>query len=463
MKKLFVAVTFFFCASVQAETVDVTTHSGVLVGKVENGIHVFNGVPYAKPPVGELRWRPPQPTVWTGKRQAFEFALPCLQPTYADRVNGGGVSGESSEDCLYLNLWTKADNEKAPVMVWLYGGGGVVGAGSVPTYDGSAFARDGVVLITINYRLGALAGFAHPALTQEARAKGEPFGNYHLLDAIAALQWARKNAEAFGGDPDNIIVFGESAGATMTANLLTSPLAKNTFDKAIVESTGSLPTPGTPLNVAEQRGVALMAELGLSEKASLADMRALPARDIISQGRLGRGIRTIIDGSIKTQSIMEAFAAGQENDVPFILGTNSDEGRLMGTQKVASFAQDGAPVWQYFFDYVPNAFREAQPNGAPHAAEIPYVFDTLAKSRGAERMSEKDFAVAAGMHSCWVAFVKMPRESKEIRCADGFVWPARSDANQKTVALLQATFSLGRADDLRSPPNGAEPGPTSRP
>ncbi len=468
-RSLFITLCFiFFAFPAIAEPAKVKTRSGILVGNSAGNINVYKGVPYAKAPVGKLRWQPPQAVNWTGEKPASEFSLPCLQRTYPDRVNGGGVKGDSSEDCLTLNIWAPKEANNAPIMLWIFGGGGVVGAGSVPTYDGSKFANNGIILVTINYRLGALAGFAHPSLTQEAKANegaGEQgFGNYHLLDAMASLRWIKTNASAFGGNENNITVFGESAGATITANLVTSPMARGLFDKAIIQSTGSLPAPATALKRAEELGVKAMAALNLPKNASVDAMRNIPAWDIIGNRETGRGVRTILDGYVKAQSIADSFADGNAIDVPMIIGTNSDEGRLRGTQMVATYAQSGAPVFQYFFDYVPDWRRQEQPNGAPHAAEIPYVFNNLELDRRiGERATAKDKTVATNMHSCWVAFAFMPTNSTEINCAEGFKWPARTDANKKTVAILQQRFSLGQANELRSPPNGAEPGPTSRP
>ncbi|MGH1471418.1 MAG: carboxylesterase/lipase family protein [Cellvibrionaceae bacterium] len=452
----------------KVKSVNVVTHSGELAGyqiKTPALINVFKGVPFAKPPVGDLRWMPPKPIHWKGVRDAKTFSLPCLQRTNTDGSwNGAGVKGDSSEDCLYLNIWAPANSKKAPIMLWVYGGGGVMGAGSVPTYNGEAFARDGIILVTVNYRLGALGGFSIPALTAEAKQTQEGFGNYHLLDVVAALRWIKDNAEVFGGDQNNIILFGESAGATITANLVTSPIAKGLFEKAIIQSTGSLPTPATTLEDAEKRGVEAMSNLGFSGSLTSEQLRKIPAEKIIMDRKIGRGVRTILDSRIKTQSILESFSSGNENDVAMIIGTNSDEGRLRGTQLVATYAQGGEPVWQYFFDYVPDWRRKEQPNGAPHAAEIPYVFDTVDHDRRAgKNMTAKDKAVAKRIHSCWVAFAKLPAGSTTIDCADGFKWPARTDENNKTVAILQEFPSLAHADELRSPPNGAEPGPTSRP
>jgi len=462
--KLLVLLATLVAQAAVAAPPRATTSSGVLRGESVGGINVFKGVPYAQPPLGELRWAPPRPIKWNGERAATRFALPCLQITNADgRPNGAGVTGASSEDCLYLNVWTPANARGAPVMLWIYGGGGTMGSGSVATYHGDAFARDGVMLVTINYRLGMLAGFAHPALTKAVQP-GEGFANYHLLDAMAALRWIKDNAASFGGDPHNVTVFGESAGATITANLLTSPQATGLFDKAIVQSTGSLPTPATPLEKAEEQGVAALTALGLpGADTTLAQMRSLPAAAIIGNRAAARGERTILDGRVKTQSILESFAGGSAIDVPMIIGTNSDEGRLRGTQQVATYAQSGAPVWQYFFDYVPDWRRPDQPNGAPHAAEIPYVFDTVTADRtGGSRMTDKDKAVAKRIHSCWVAFAKAPLTARVLDCADGFSWPARTEENERTVAIFQEHPTLGRATELRSPPNGAKPGPTSR-
>ena len=447
-----------------AEPIRATTTSGPVIGRVENGIHVFRGIPYAQPPVGDLRWKPPQPIRWTEDRQADVFGAPCLQQSGPEgRPNAGGVVGSSSEDCLYLNVWAPAQvGQDAPIMLWLYGGGGVMGSGSVPAYEGEAFARDGVVLVTINYRHGSLAGFAHPALTREAGADGL-VGNYHLMDALAAIDWIRANAASFGGDAENLTIFGESAGATMVANLVASPHARGRFAKAIIQSSGSLPTPAPTLQRAEEIGSGIATALGLpGAEATAEQLRALPAERLMPNRQSGFGLRTVLDGKIMNASIMDTFVAGQAADIPLIIGTNSDEGRLSGTQRVAALAMSGAPVWQYFFDYVPDWRRPEQPNGVPHAGEIPYVFDTLAHDRAGARMTPADHAVAARVHSCWVAFAKSTTGARSLTCVDGFEWPARSLENQEAVALFATTSVLGQASELRSPPNGAAPGPTSR-
>lgn len=443
----------------------VETTSGTLRGTAAGDTLVFKGVPFASPPVGDLRWRAPQPMAWEGVRSAAMFGPACPQPLTGDgSPNLGGYAGPVFEDCLTLNIWTPKDASNAPVMVWLFGGGGVVGAGNVPTYHGDAFARDGVMLVTVNYRLGGLGGWAHPALTAEKA--GGPNANYALMDAIAALRWVKGNAARFGGDPNNLTLFGESAGATMTANLVTSPIAKGLFEKAIFQSTGSLPTPGTPLDRAEALGARSAAALGLND-ATAEQLRALPVERLLSDRAAGFGLRTIIDGAVKRASIMDTFAAGEENDVLLMLGTNSDEGRLVGTQRIATYAERGAPVFQYFFDYVPQALRERNPNGAPHAGELPFVFDTLATLRapGGEDSgvaTAEDQEVADLVHACWVAFAKAPLDATQLDCGDRFTWPARSAGNDHAAAWLGANPRMVPADSLRSPPNGAEPGRTWR-
>jgi para-nitrobenzyl esterase len=467
MKRIAPALLFGLLAACQSvESFEdsaprVATTSGMLVGETLHGRSVFKGVPFAQPPVGELRWAPPQAMPWQGELVATEFGQPCLQPTPADgRPNGGGVSGPSSEDCLYLNIWAPVDAKSAPIMLWLYGGGGTMGAGSVSTYDGGNFARDGVILVTANYRHGVLAGFAHPAV--EA-ANGATDANFHLLDSIAALKWVKDNAAALGGDANNITLFGESAGATIVANLVTSPAATGLFQKAIIESTGSLPTPGTSLERAQELGAAFATAHGLPGKdATIEQLRAIPAEAILADSATRGGLRTIIDRATKTQSIMDAFSAGAAMDIPMIIGTNSDEGRLSGTQRVATHAMTGAPVFQYFFDYVPEVRRADNPNGAPHATEIPFVFDTLSIDRRINgNVTKEDQGVADYNHACWVAFAQQAVSSRIIACP-GFDWPARTEANGQTVAIFQTMPSLGKAPDLRSPPNGAPPGPTSR-
>ena len=264
-----------------ATPVKATIDSGVIVGESADSVNVFRGVPFAKPPVGELRWKAPQlPDTWPGERAAVAFEPPCPQPVNIDQKtsNGGGVAGVQSEDCLYLNVYAPANAKKAPVVVWLYGGASYLGAGHLGSYNGTANAKNGVITIPINYRLGSLGTFSHPALTKE----GGETGGYALMDAIAAVQWAKRNAAAFGGDPTNITVAGQSAGAAMVVNLLSIPSAKGLFEKAVIES-GALLRPGTPLAKAEEDGAKAATALDLPGKdATAAQLRSVSAQTLVA-------------------------------------------------------------------------------------------------------------------------------------------------------------------------------------
>lgn len=429
-----------------AEPARVKIDSGALVGVADGGVQVFRGVPFAKPVVGALRWQPPQrPDPWSGDKDATRSGLPCPQPMNADgSPNGGGAKGPYAEDCLTLNVFAPKNARNAPVMVWLYGGAGYLGDGSLPTYDGSAFARDGVVVVTINYRLGMLGNFAHPALSKAAKP-GEPLANYALMDAIAALEWVQRNAAAFGGDKNNVTLFGQSAGGAMVSSLLSSPAAKGLFHKAIVQSGASLDSPLT-LAQGEEAGVKTAAALGLAQPATAADLRAVPADKIVATQAARQGVRGVRDGKIKTVSTREALTNHTDIDVPIIVGSNSGENASAGAKALADLAAGGkGAAWQYFFTYVPDWKQTRQPQGAVHSDEIPFVYSTLRNSsRLGPNTTPKDQAVADQVHSCWVAFAKMPAASKTISCAGGFNWPAHTPEND-TVALFGDTPSLGKA------------------
>ena len=454
-------------------TPTVKINSGLLSGTEQAGALVFRGVPFAAPPVGDLRWSAPHRAAsWTGVRAADHFSAICPQPMNANgTANAGGASGKPDEDCLYLNLWAPKAAKGAAVMVWVHGGGNVTGAGSLGPYDGTAFARDGVILVTINYRLGALGFFAHPALTAAAKP-GEPLISYGLMDQIAALEWVKRNIAAFGGDPAKVTVFGESAGGADILALLATPKAKGLFARAIVESGGGWSAP-VPLAKREQQGEALMQSLGLPAAAGLQQIRGLAAATIAAKPT-GDGGGVGIDGRLLTQSPAQAFARGRQNPVPLIIGSNSYEASLIKTEggpnpailagapdalkaayadeptdadKTDALFTDGVmgapahwlagrakgPVWLYYFPYVLKPMRAAL-KGAPHAFEIPYVFDSW-DHLGALAMGLKPDAEAQGvtrmMHGCWISFAK----TGTPQCPEKQPWPAFTNANDTLLRL----------------------------
>ena len=319
------------------------TADGAVQGTVANDVIAFKGIPFAAPPVGPLRWRPPQPVAaWSGVRQATSFVHDCMQ------VNSpySGLTVTPSEDCLYLNVWRPLNSTgaKLPVMVWIYGGAYVVGGTSPLGSDGTQFAKRGVVLVTLNYRLGRFGFFAHPALTAAGAQSGEPLANYGYMDQIAALKWVQRNIANFGGDPGNVTVFGESAGGESIHNLLTSPMATGLFAKAIVESgngrvdqyygrtlTRNAATVGAS---AEEQGTTFAGEFGIngSDANALAALRALSADQVLdsldgSSLNAPHSLATfsggpIIDGKLVVDEPENQYKNGQFSKVPLMLGVN---------------------------------------------------------------------------------------------------------------------------------------------
>ena len=261
--------------------------SGPISGKVEDGVRIFSGIPYAAPPVGELRWKPPQPIAsWKQVRNSTVFGPSCPQPTQQD-------AGKFSEDCLYLNVWTTAKSpaERLPVMVWIHGGAFNIGSGSQPEYDGRNLAGKGVVVVTINYRLGPLGFLVHPLLSKESAQ--DTSGNYGLLDQIAALKWVQRNIAAFGGDPDRVTIFGESAGSKSVTLLMISPLSAGLFQRAIAESGGPMigseylnPAYDGNMAKASKRGQELASKLGCGNTEDV--LAAMPRQVCAGPGRSGR-------------------------------------------------------------------------------------------------------------------------------------------------------------------------------
>ncbi|HWX54373.1 MAG TPA: carboxylesterase/lipase family protein [Verrucomicrobiae bacterium] len=293
-------------------------------------VRVYRGIPFAAPPVGELRWKAPQPPAsWQGTREAKDFANACPQTPYPSGSLYQSKLPSMSEDCLYLNVWTAAKSaaEHRPVMVWIHGGGFTRGSAASTAYDGEVLSRKGVVVVTINYRLGVFGFLAHPELTAESGHHAS--GNYALLDQIAALQWVRKNIAAFGGDPDRVTIFGESAGSWAVNALMASPLAKGLFHRAIGESGASF-SPMRTLAESEKAGEKFAAALGVTQD-TLKALRAKSTDEILKAGDAPT-VRPAVDGWVLPQDIYTIFAQGKQNDVPLLIGNNADEGTSLAPQ-----------------------------------------------------------------------------------------------------------------------------------
>ena len=308
-----------------AETLSLEGGSLAVPAAGANGVRAYKGIPYAAPPVGQLRWRPPQPVPpWDGVRPASRFGPNSLQGVVWGDIDPY-VCGVS-EDCLTLNVWTPAapqGSRRLPVMVWIHGGGFVVGSGSEPRYDGTRLAARGIVVVTLNHRLNALGFLAHPELTAESEHRAS--GNYGMLDLVAALQWVRRNIATFGGNPGEVTIAGESAGSEAVSALMASPLAKGLFARAIGESGAMFATPSrapASRDKAEAAGVAFMRKVGAK---TLTELRAAPAEAILAAAP-GLGCRPIVDCYFLPKPPAEIFAAGQQSDVPLMAGWNKDEG-----------------------------------------------------------------------------------------------------------------------------------------
>ncbi len=322
-------------ARAQIREADVT--GGRVAGVAANGLVSFKGIPFAAPPVGVLRWKAPQPVkAWTGVKDASKFGASCMQDAMFPRVFGGPT--EMSEDCLYLNVWTpaKAAGDALPVMVWMHGGGFVGGQTGVPLYDGTKLAEKGVVLVSVAYRLGAFGFLAHPDLSRES---GKGSGNYGLQDQIAGLQWVKANIAKFGGDPNRVTIFGESAGGISVSMLAASPAAKGLFQRAISESGGSFGSAKytneggvnvPPLKVAETTGKTFLEKLGAKD---IGAGREIPAEKILAAQGTGMGgppvFWPVFDGDVLPGDQYELYQARKFNDTPVLIGTNSDEGALV--------------------------------------------------------------------------------------------------------------------------------------
>ncbi len=414
-------------------------------GKAD-GVRVFRGIPYAAPPVGELRWRAPRPVArWEGVRKADAFGPICMQAA------GTAQPVSMREDCLYLNVFTAATRagEKRPVMVWLHPGGYTSGSGSQPAYDGEGFARKGVVIVTINYRLGALGFFSHPELTKESAGKGA--ANQAFFDQTAALEWVKRNIAGFGGDPGNVTLFGNSAGATSISNLVASPRTKGLYRKAISQSGAWLGLsigPVRRLSEAEAAGVKAAETLNV---ASLAELRAKPAEEIL---KASRAVGPVVEGDFFPRDPAEIYARGQQNKVAIIAGSNKDEGTFFLQPTTAASWQErserrfgehaadylklypatndevatqsqydafrdelawvdrnyarlqskaGAKAWLYYFTHEPPGppLWPARASGATHGGEAQFIWNNLIADRPWRAL---DHDVADTLQAYWINF-----------------------------------------------------------
>jgi para-nitrobenzyl esterase len=462
------------CAGGGGDPTLVETQQGAVKGVLDGDLVSFKGVPYAVPPVGSLRWRPPQPpTSRETVLEATTFGTPCPSVDGSKIQQGKQLSGAydifigvpdapgSSEDCLRLNIWAPVDANGAAVMVWIQ----PLGPSAHPLFDGAGLARQGVVTVTMDYRQLTLGNFAHPALSEEARPN-EPLSRFQTMDQIAALTWVKQNIAAFGGDPGNVTVFGESAGGASTLQLLTIPESRELIDKAIVQSGFSWGSPFT-LEEMEVLGSWAATQAGLAgEDATSAELRtlhpdALPKFGIYS-----------VDGRLQPESATSAVAAGNMLDVPLMIGwtdfdgsslrsmsseafaqqasdtlqavystegkTGADLGYQMYTDQhvgaparwIADRASSGAPSYLYLFSYVRTANR-GKVRGAAHGEDMSFVFDTWGKTSPQLQLSDEDRAATRMMQSCWASFAKTGKP----QCEGAPDWPAYTRASDQLMDL----------------------------
>ena len=484
---LLVSHAAVYCLAAQAPK-PIKTETGLVQGAVEDGLTVYRGIPYAAPPVGNLRWRPPQPAPkWEGVRAATEYGRACMQTNAAIKNLPA-----PSEDCLFVNVWTPATsaNQHLPVMVWIHGGGFTAGTPAEELYHGEWLAKKGVIVVSVGYRLGVFGFLALPELSAESHHHVS--GNYGLLDLIAGLQWVQKNIAAFSGDPKHVTIFGESAGAIAVSQLCVSPLAKGLFEAAISESGGSFGPvragggPGEnmqPLDSAEKAGAAWAHSVGAS---SLAELRKSPAEKLQAAAQRQRGISwPIADGWLIPDDQYNLYEAGRYLDVPVLIGYNSDEGATFGApasqeayvqsvhQRYEQFADKllaaypggetpaakktardltrdtafgwGTWTWArlqtktgkskvflYYFDEHPD-YPVGSPRagyGTPHSEELPYVFHQL-REHNRPTPTPKDEAMSDLMRTYWTNFAK----TGDPNGAGLPSWPAFSNANPRTLYI----------------------------
>lgn len=370
MKKIILLPLLLFSLLLFGQSKPIRIESGLIRGTTNEAgnIRIYKGIPFAAPPVGELRWKAPQPVEsWKGVRTCDAFGPSPVQPAPEPFMFWSSeflIPEEPiSEDCLYLNVWTGAEstNEKRPVLVYIYGGGFRSGGSGCPIYDGEAMAEKGIVFVSINYRVGVFGFLAHPELTQEADYGAS--GNYALLDMIAALRWVQKNITAFGGDPNRVTIAGQSAGAFGVNYLTASPLARGLFHGAIAQSGGSFYNsplrPDQNLEIAEQQGIEFAESLNCR---SLKELRARPADELLQAQ--GAPSWPIVDGHVLPESIYDIYANGNQNDVPVLVGWNKDDKLISRATATADFRKQmqqrfGSLAEKFFQVYPTHTDEEA--------------------------------------------------------------------------------------------------------
>jgi para-nitrobenzyl esterase len=426
-----------------AQDLVVRTATGSVAGSGGGGaILAFKGIPYAAPPIGPLRWRPPQPpAAWTGVRDATHFGDDCMQTPYVIPTGQ-----KVSENCLTVSIWTAPQfrNAHRPVMVFIYGGAFIGGSSAYPLYDGSKLARAGAVVVGFNYRVGIFGLLAHPMLSAESPQHAS--GNYCLLDQIAALQWVEDNIAAFGGDPGRVTVFGESAGAVSIAVLMTSPLAKGLFQQAIIQSP-TLP-PLAPLTAAEQSGAAVNPDVAALRRLSAAELLEHNGDFFPRSARRNAGSLSFpaptVDGYVVPAQPRAAFQAGAANAVPIIVGINADEGRMFASDTAVSatlgdtFVESARLIARGTSQHQPRTFAYVFTRGvgggsqpATHSEELAFVFGSLAQPTFIQHPAPQaaDRQLSGVMMRTWARFVAtgdpngpgLPRWPRYERATDPYL------------------------------------------
>ena len=436
------------------------TESGLVRGAIGDGVASWKGIPFAATTAGANRWRPPQPVAkWPGVRDATQYGHDCMQLPFGG--DAAPLGTEPSEDCLVLNVWAPehvAKGAKLPVIAWIYGGGFVNGGSSPPTYSGDRLARQGVVFVSFNYRIGRFGTYLLPQLTAEATGEW-PAGNYGFMDQLTALRWIKRNVAAFGGDPDNVTLIGESAGGASVNTMLTSPMAKGLFDRSVVMSGGNGAVGGDDSRRrAQDASLAFATAKGIpaDDPQALAKLRALPGEAVVDKWNLACGWAPcqgalpppgpFVDGQLAVDPAA-AFAGGQFARVPVMIGATSDDiggptGYMVaGARDLAgTISATGVPVYEYRFAYVASSVGKP---GAQHAADIPFFFDTQTVKYGAQT-SDRDRAMGRIISAYIVNFAKAGDPN-----GNGLAnWPRYSRGADPIMAFAADGTALAGKDPL---------------